>query len=491
MSVDVGDRAGSALGASLRRALVGGSPGPERPTLADVVIAVALAAVLLTTSLTSVAQSGLPTTWQLAVGAALVLLHVAVATGRRAPGAVLVVMSLAMLVLAASPDLGGPSAASVGGPYSALLLPSSLVYFVALYTASAHTSTPWPAVWLAMGLAGGAITVLRLWDAPNYTTSPLPGAVGWRLFVTAAVSAGVLAAWALGRYRATRIAWVATLEERAVQAELAHRAAIEQARLDVAAETARAAEAERRRIAREMHDVIAHSLAIVVSHAEAGRLASVKDPSHGPAALQTIADTGRQALREMRGLLGLLGDDPSSGAPSAPGESNGATETPSPGPEATGAREPAQRHTSGLSAHRAPAPTLDEVPALVEGVRATGARVTLEVTGEPRAVAATTSLAAHRIVQEALTNAVKHAGAGAEVRVRLDWQDDLLVVRVTSRGADGGRPAGEPGQGLRGMVERAVHVGGSLTAVPVGDGGFEVSATLPLNTAPPTSGDTT
>ena len=415
--------------------------------LADVALAVVLAAVLLTTSLAAVGTSDVTGAWRIILIADLVVLHTTVLCRSRWPVATFVIASATMLLLALAPDLGGASAAEVGSPFSALLLPSGMVFFVLLYTVSSRTTPPLPHIALAVGLVGGVITVAKLWNAGEYVTSPGEGATAWRLFITAAVAAGLLAAWALGRYRATRLAWVAALEERAVRAERERLATIEQARKDLEHEAERAGAAERRRIAREMHDVVAHSLAVVVGQAEGGRMLVTSEPARATEVLSTIAEQGRLALTEMRSLLGVLREDD--------------------------------------DASRTPQPGLDELQRVVDDVRRTGTPVELAVTGEAVSLPRTADLAAFRVVQEALTNVVKHAPSGSAAQVALDWSPAGLRIRVHDDGAGAEAPDAEgmSGRGLFGMRERLTLVGGHLERAgpdPSGPCGFLVEAWIPV-----------
>ncbi|HKX68858.1 MAG TPA: histidine kinase [Intrasporangium sp.] len=414
--------------------------------LADVALAVVLAALLLTTSVSAVRASDATDAWRSILIVGLVVLHTTVLSRSRWPVASFGVASATMLLFALAPDLGGASAAEVGSPFSPLLLPSGLVYFVLLYTVSSRTTPPLPHVALAVGAIGGIITVAKLWDAGEYVSTPGEGAAAWRLFITAAVAAGLLAAWALGRYRATRLAWVAALEERAVRAERERLAIIEQARRDLEHEAERAGAAERRRIAREMHDVVAHSLAVVVGQAEGGRMLVASEPSRATEVLSTIAEQGRLALTEMRSLLGVLRED--------------------------------------HEASRTPQPGLDELGRVIDDVRRTGTTVELVATGEPVPLSPTADLTAFRVVQESLTNIVKHAPPGSSARVALDWSARGLRIRVEDDGADAQAPdaPGPRGRGLIGMRERLALVGGRLERAgpdPSGPGGFVVEARIP------------
>ena len=186
---------------------------------------------------------------------------------------------------------------------------------------------------------------------------------------------------------------------------------------------------ERARIAREMHDIVAHSLAVIVRQAEGGAFVAGQDPRAAGQVLQTIAGTSRSALADMRGLLGVL-RDPGSGSGGEPGGSSEA--------------EPVA----------APQPGLADLPRLVAGVRDTGVDAELTESGAPFAIGAATELAVYRLAQEGLTNAVKHAGPRAHVAVALVWQPQELTVEVVDDGG-GSMPAhAVPGAvlGCRGCV---------------------------------------
>jgi signal transduction histidine kinase len=200
-----------------------------------------------------------------------------------------------------------------------------------------------------------------------------------------------------------------------------------------------AAAEERALIARELHDVVAHGVSVMVVQAGAARQVMAKRPDRATEALRTVETTGREALSELRHLLGLLHDD-------------------------------------GAEAALTPRAGLDQLDALVERTRAAGLPVRLSVEGKPRALPAGLDLTAYRIVQEALTNALKYSGmASTEVVVR--YRDGELLLQVRDRGAES--PGGKPGRGLIGMKERARLYGGDLEAGPGIDGGYLVSARLP------------
>jgi signal transduction histidine kinase len=238
--------------------------------------------------------------------------------------------------------------------------------------------------------------------------------------------------WAGGRGVASRTRLAAELHEAAVRADELREA-----------EAARAVADERRRIAREMHDVVAHSVSMMVIQAGGARRILDRDPARAAAAAALIERAGREALVEMRHLLGLL-------------------------------------HAGDDSAEYAPQPTLANLDGLVERARAAGLPVRLDVEGERPELTTGLDLAAYRVLQEALTNVIKHGGS-APTDVRVHYRADAVEVVVTNeeRAAAGPRLDGS-GQGLVGMRERARMYGGELQAGPRPGGGFELAVRLPL-----------
>lgn len=202
---------------------------------------------------------------------------------------------------------------------------------------------------------------------------------------------------------------------------------------------------ERARITRELHDVVAHAMGVMVIQAGAARRVVHRAPDDAEAAIATIETTGREALGEMRRLVGVL------------------------------------RATAGL-ADRGPQPSLDRVADLVATSSTADVAVSLHVDGDEHPLAAGLELAAYRIVQEALTNARRHAGP-ARVDVTIGYHHDHLAVTVVDdgRGAAADRTGDSPGHGLLGMRERVALYGGTLHTGPRPGGGFEVRATLPLD----------
>jgi signal transduction histidine kinase len=237
----------------------------------------------------------------------------------------------------------------------------------------------------------------------------------------------LLTVWAIGLVVARRWSEVRHVAERA---EDLHRRREEETRLAV--------EAERDRIARDLHDSVAHSLAMIAI--QAGGAASVvdRDPQRAAASLRSIESTARTGLSEMRQLLHLVGTDDEQS--------------------------------------RVPQPGLSQVADLVSGARRSGLDVALTTSGEESPVAPAVGLAAYRIVQESLTNAAKHAGGPTSVVLR--WGQDDVAVEVTSTGRSSERTAGA-GRGIVGMRERARVVGGQLECGPVAPDSFRVVAQLP------------
>ncbi len=338
----------------------------------------------------------------------------AVATRRRAPRLSIVTLAVSSVLIAVA-DQG------TGQPTQAIV--ATLCYYT-LGTRAGRGIAQLVDVAL-LAVAAGVVAV-----------SPPQSAVGIAVTWTCCV----LLPYIAGRTVASRRALTAELEANA-----------ERARREQEARARSAAAEERTRIARELHDVIAHSLSVMVAQADGGAYAFDAAPERSRQALAEIGRTGRQALAEMSSLLGVLRT----------------------GPEA---------------APLAPAPAAAEIAQLVTQAREAGMRVRHTVEGPVRPLPGGLSLTAYRIVQEALTNVRKHASAGAAAEVTLRYDQDELLVRVAD---DGHGPAGLPrydaaaaqdpvGHGLAGMRERAAMYGGTVTAGPRAGGGFEVTARLPL-----------
>ncbi len=294
---------------------------------------------------------------------------------------------------------------------------------VALYTVAAY-STRRTSVVVA---ATTGVAVLLALLPPGTHSDALDYLVVYLLIGSALI---------LGDLARTQRAYTAELEDRAGRLQRERRL-----------EARRAVAEERASIARELHDVVAHHVSMMVVQAEAGPVVVEHDPARAAAVFDSIGATGRQALAEMRRLLGMLRADDR--APSL-----------------------------------APQPGIDELPALVAKVRQAGVPVELVVEGEAVPLPPGVDLSAYRIVQEALTNTVKHAGPSrARVRVRYGERD--LELEVTDDGRGPGRPGNgrTAGQGLIGMRERVGLFGGQLQAGPGLEGGFAVVARLPVEPA--------
>ncbi|HEX5995373.1 MAG TPA: sensor histidine kinase, partial [Jiangellales bacterium] len=199
---------------------------------------------------------------------------------------------------------------------------------------------------------------------------------------------------------------------------------------------------ERARIARDLHDVVAHHMSMVVVQAESApyRLEDLSEPARDEFA--AISRSAREALNEVRGLLGVLRSD-------------------------------------GDTPRVAPQPTIEQIADLVAVAQRSGASVHLDYQGEVRPMSATTSVSAYRIVQEALANASRHAH-GAQVSIVVGYAPDHLHLRVHNDAPAQPSVPGPAGHGISGMRERAAAVGGTLRSGPTSDGGFEVVAELPV-----------
>ncbi|MFY1594169.1 sensor histidine kinase [Micromonospora sp. WMMD737] len=328
-------------------------------------------------------------------------------------------------------------------------LPFDIAVLIALYSVVKYADRLRDGVLAGIGAAVGVVLA-------GLQTS---GAIAWW---AAAIYYGLVtgAVWLVGLNVRTRRLYVFSLEERAATLEREREA------------EARAAVAEERtRIARELHDVVAHSMAVMIVQADGARFTLDRDPETARQAVKVVADTGRQALEEMRRLVGVLRE------PDAPDAQAG--------PGAAGA--PGDAGTTADPAHRRLA--LAELPALLDRFRAAGLRTRHAVTGEPAPMPPGLELTVYRVVQEGLTNALKHAGVGADVEVTVAHAGDAVVVRVVDdgRGAPPVSPAPSGGHGLVGMRERVGVYDGSLTAGPRLAGGWQVEARLPLPSTSPTT----
>ena len=302
---------------------------------------------------------------------------------------------------------------------------SQVAFPVATYSVARYAPPARGVLAVAVGLCGAAVAAVD-W-LHGFDADVRAGTVG-PYFLTIATL--VVAAWALGTLGRVRRAYVETLIERGERIE--HEAA---------QQVALAAADERARIAREMHDVVAHGLSVIVVQADGARYAAGQDPVAAASALEAISATGRQALTEMRRLLGLLRAD------------DGAELRPQPG--------------------------LGDLDALVAAARTAGAHVEAILPAAGAPVPDGIALTAYRVVQEALTNVRKHAGPDVTVRVEVRVGDAVdILVEDDGRGA--AAPSDGHGLGLVGMRERVGVHGGHVETGPRPGGGFRVAARLPL-----------
>jgi signal transduction histidine kinase len=368
----------------------------------------ALAAAGLSTAffVSDLVGSGLPRCI-LALGYALALLHtLSLAARRRFPGTVLgisVASGLAVAALGLSPIVLGPA------------------ILVAVYSVAAYGDR-----WVSLaGLAAAEVGSVAVQLTPGRFQAPT--------VISNALVIG--AAWLLGHFVGGRRSYTAQLEQ---AAEL-ERARAEQAR--------RAVAEERLRLARELHDVVAHSISVIAVQSGVGAHVAKTQPEEAAKALAAIEATSRAALTELRRLLGVLRQDDE--------------------PEGS----------------LAPVPGLADLEGLLAEVAKAGLAVRLQVEGTPSPLPAGVDLSAYRIVQEALTNVVKHAGP-VRAQVTIRYRDQEIRVEVIDDGRGVAAPTGDGrarvGHGLIGMRERVAVFGGDLETGPCPDGGFRVAARLPL-----------
>ncbi|WP_433338470.1 sensor histidine kinase [Spirillospora sp. CA-294931] len=305
-------------------------------------------------------------------------------------------------------------------------LPDIAAFMVAVYSVAAHRA-------LAHSALGGVVALCVF----NGLMAQLPG-VGLMTYLTNNVM--LIGLWALGRNLRLRRAYFTELEDRAARLERARGTDARAARVE-----------ERSRIARELHDVVAHHVSVMTVQAGAARRVLDRDPGSAREAMTTIEEVGRTALSEMRRIVGVLRTE---------------------------------RDTEPAGRQLAPQPGLGDLGELLDHVRETGLAVQLWVEGEARTLSPGVDVAAFRLIQEALTNTLKHAGSQARAWVRLYYTDADLTVEIEDDGrgtatimADNGD---NPGHGLVGMYERVALYGGELRIGPRVGGGFGVRARFPL-----------
>jgi signal transduction histidine kinase len=313
-------------------------------------------------------------------------------------------------------------------------LPADFAMLVIVYTV-ASTGARWASLLaLASGLFAALLAQWR-WHSSFDT--------GWTWLIQAVfLTIPFALAWVIGDSLRTRRAYYAQLEERA-----------ERLQREREAQSKAAVAAERARIARELHDVVAHNVSVMVVQADGAAYVLDSSPEQAKQALNTISQTGRLALAEMRRLLGLLRESDDSGG------------------------------------EYTPQPSVEQLGDLIDQVRGAGLPVDFAIYGSPRPLSSGVELTAYRIVQEALTNTRKHGGTSARATVKLTYGDSELQILIEDDGRgsqhklykDGGTDG--LGQGLIGMRERIAMVGGRLDTGPRPGGGFRISAALPLKPA--------
>ncbi|MFI0485984.1 sensor histidine kinase [Actinomadura sp. 9N215] len=298
---------------------------------------------------------------------------------------------------------------------------ANVAVLMGLYTVAANCSFRWGLAAMLSTEVGAALATWRYPDGANNRK--------YTFVMLTVVVAGV---WLLGLHMRTRRAYLRSVEERAERLERER---------DNEVKVAMAG--ERARIARELHDVVAHNVSVIVVQADGASYAIDTDVGRARQALETISSTGRMALAEMRRLLGVLRENDDIGA-------------------------------------FAPQPGVAQIDDLVEQVRASGLQVMFEVDGSPVVMSEGRQLTVFRIVQEALTNTLKHGGPRAAVSIRLLYAGDALEVRVDDDGRGAAAPDDGRGHGLAGMRERVAVYGGNVRAAPRPGGGFEVVARIPV-----------
>ncbi|MEV4495925.1 sensor histidine kinase [Micromonospora arborensis] len=382
--------------------------------------------------------------FDVAVSAAVALIGLAGAVNLAGGWAAVLVcagMAVALLFRRAHPGAVTVAVAALGlvqviaqwGP-----LPFDVAVLIALYSIVKYGEKLRDAVLAGVAAALGVVLA----------AVQTPGVIIW--WVTALWYALVTGAvWLVALNVRTRRLYVLSLEERATTLEREREA-----------ESRAAVAEERTRIARELHDVVAHSMAVMIVQADGARFMLDRDPAQARTAVKVVADTGRAALEEMRRLVGVLRDAGPSG-----------------GDGLAVAADPEHRRLA-----------LAELPDLLARFGDAGLHIRDTVTGEPPALPPGLELTVYRVVQEALTNALKHAGVGAVVEVALAYTAEAVVVRVRDDGR--GRPLVSPapsgGHGLLGMRERVTVYDGSLTAGPRPAGGWQLEVRLPLPSDPAT-----
>lgn len=317
-------------------------------------------------------------------------------------------------------------------------VPAQFVILVTIYTLAAF-GPRWASLGgLGLAIAGAAIGLVRYGDLLGVSGSDsVLTTVPLFLILLFFVESLALLAWTMGDLARSRRLTYRALEDRNRRLEVER-----QQERDLAAAD------ERSHIAREMHDIVAHSLSVIITQADGARYASAHAPEIAVRTLGTIADTGRGSLREMRRLLGVLRGDE--------------------------------------SASTRPLPTLDDIDSLIQSVRRSGVRIDCRRIGTPRRpLPLGAELTSYRVVQESLTNVLKHAGSATSTEVSLEYGSRGLTITVDDdgRGAAPDPATAGAGQGIIGMTERVRLYDGTVSAAPRTGGGYRVEAFIPYTQA--------
>lgn len=371
----------------------------------DVILAIVMTVLLLPASLIAVVQAqAVPDPAAAAVITALfALVHAASLFSVRVPVTAFALASLVMFGLALLP--GGAGVA--GAP--AALFPSSFAYLLCVGEVVAQRTPPFGLGALGIGVLGAAVIA---WTPASSMADDI------RVGLFLGLAAMIAAAWAIGLLQ----------RQRGQHAEERQRTRVREA-----------IAAERMRINRDLHDVVAHSMTVMIAQADVARALIRDDPDASAHALGLVADTGREALRGMRGVVAADADAP-----------------------------------------REPVPGIESIGALVSGVRSAETDASLEMTGTPRRLDPDALIALHHAVREALTNAIRHTMPPRRIAVRLAWATHGVAATIDDDGGSGPGPA-SPGSGLGliGMAERVRLARGNISAGPEPSGGWRVSVELP------------
>lgn len=344
-------------------------------------------------------------------------------------------------------------------------MPADIAVLIALYSVTVHGPRWAHRTAIACALAGSAVLAATL-ATVNVGADPVSLALAVTL-IGGFCAACAVATWAFGLMRRARRETIVALMDRAERLEVERD---QQATI--------AAAAERTRIAREMHDIVAHSLSVVVAQADGGRYAAAADPDAAVRALTTIGETGRAALADMRRLLGVLRQPVEPSGTRALSAADGVPGVRAPAPLGVGGAE-----VDEPAAPSTPQPAEHDLEQLVDQVRSSGVQASLVRMGTARALPPGMGLTVYRICQEALTNVLKHAGPEPTVTVLVQWRPSSLVLEITDDGRGAAATSDGAGHGLLGMRERAAMFGGTVSSGPRPGGGFRVRAELPLPTA--------